>query len=485
MRLEAIRFGSVTDLVSGKSLTGAALCAEALRRAAILGSRGLGPGQAALITHGGTPDFFCDLLAVWQLGAIAACANPGLTRDELATVAGFLTPKLILAGEGFAHGQGLAMPILELKHERASAELSVPAGLSGGGLDDTALLLFTSGTTGAPKGVAHSYRSILARLALNRAHTGAADLARTLCVLPTHFGHGLIGNCLTSLFAGGDLYLHGAGGLATAAALSRLVDDHAISFMSSVPSFWKIALKAGKPPRNGSLARVHIGSAPLGADLWRQVMGWSGTDRVVNMYGITETANWVGGASAAEGGPEDGLIGRLWGGQAAILTAEGRLVAEGEGEILLQTPSLMQGYWHRADLTEAVLRAGWFHTGDIGRLDESGTLRLVGRQKDEINRAGMKINPAEIDLFLERHPQVAEACCFAMADEVSGEVVAAAIRTTENATLAPAELRAWCLERIRRELVPERWYLLPEIPKTDRGKINRTNVRNHCEGLKR
>jgi acyl-CoA synthetase (AMP-forming)/AMP-acid ligase II len=485
MRLEAIRFGSVTDLVSGKTLTGAALCAEALRRAAILGGRGLGPGQAALITHGGTPDFFCDLLAVWQLGAIAACANPGLTRDELATVAGFLTPKLILAGEGFAHGQGLAMPILELKHERASAELSVPAGLSGGGLDDTALLLFTSGTTGAPKGVAHSYRSILARLALNRAHTGAADLARTLCVLPTHFGHGLIGNCLTSLFAGGDLYLHGAGGLATAAALSRLVDDHAISFMSSVPSFWKIALKAGKPPRNGSLARVHIGSAPLGADLWRQVMGWSGTDRVVNMYGITETANWVGGASAAEGGPEDGLIGRLWGGQAAILTAEGRLVAEGEGEILLQTPSLMQGYWHRADLTEAVLRAGWFHTGDIGRLDESGTLRLVGRQKDEINRAGMKINPAEIDLFLERHPQVAEACCFAMADEVSGEVVAAAIRTTENATLAPAELRAWCLERIRRELVPERWFLLPEIPKTDRGKINRTNVRNHCEGLKR
>jgi len=485
MRLEAIRFGSVTDLVSGKTLTGAALCAEALRRAAILGGRGLGPGQAALITHGGTPDFFCDLLAVWQLGAIAACANPGLTRDELVTVAGFLMPKLILAGEGFAHGQGLAMPILELKRERASAELSVPAGLLGGGLDDTALLLFTSGTTGAPKGVAHSYRSILARLALNRAHIGAADLARTLCVLPTHFGHGLIGNCLTPLFAGGDLYLHGAGGLATAAALSRLVDDHAISFMSSVPSFWKIALKAGKPPRNGSLSRVHIGSAPLGADLWRQVMGWSGTDRVVNMYGITETANWVGGASAAEGGPEDGLIGRLWGGQAAILTDGGRLAAQGEGEILLQTPSLMQGYWQRADLTQAVLRAGWFHTGDIGRLDESGTLRLVGRQKDEINRAGMKINPAEIDLFLERHPQVAEACCFAMADEVSGEVVAAAIRTTENATLAPAELRAWCLERIRRELVPERWFLLPEIPKTDRGKINRTNVRNHCEGLKR
>jgi acyl-CoA synthetase (AMP-forming)/AMP-acid ligase II len=485
MRLEAISFGSMTDLVSSKTLTGTALRDEALRRAAILTRHGLGPGQAVLIAHGGTPDFFCDLLAVWQAGAIAACANPGLTRDELAIVAGFLAPKLILAVAGFAHGQGMAVPILELSRERGAAELQLHPGIAGGGLDDTALLLFTSGTTGAPKGVAHSYRSILARLALNRAHIGLADLARTLCVLPTHFGHGLIGNCLTPLLAGADLYLHGAGGLATAAALSRLVDDHAISFMSSVPSFWKIALKAGKAPRKGSLARVHIGSAPLGADLWRQVMGWSGTDRVVNMYGITETANWVAGASAAEGGPEDGLIGRLWGGQAAILTGEGALVGEGEGEILLQTPSLMQGYWQRADLTQPVLRAGWFHTGDIGRLDETGTLRLVGRQKDEINRAGMKINPAEIDLFLERHPQVAEACCFAMADEVSGEVVAAAIRTIEGATVTPADLRSWCLERIRRELVPERWFLLPEIPKTDRGKINRTNVRKHCEGLTR
>jgi acyl-CoA synthetase (AMP-forming)/AMP-acid ligase II len=484
MRLEGIGLGSVTDLVSGKNLTGEALRAEAMRRAAILARHGIRPGKPVLIVHGGTPDFFCDLLAIWHRGAIAACANPNLTRDELATVAGFLSPGAILASEGFAHGQGLATPILDLGRERVTGALSESAD-PGGGLDDTALLLFTSGTTGAPKGVAHSYRSILARLALNRAHIGAADLARTLCVLPTHFGHGLIGNCLTPLLAGGDLYLHGAGGLATAAALSRLIDDHAIRFMSSVPSFWKIALKAGKAPRNGSLSRIHVGSAPLGADLWRQILGWGGTDRVVNMYGITETANWVGGASAAEGGPEDGLIGRLWGGQAALLTADGRLVSQGEGEILLQTPSLMQGYWQRSDLTQAILRSGWFHTGDIGRLDAAGVLRLVGRQKDEINRAGMKINPAEIDLFLERHPQVAEACCFAMADEVSGEVMAAAIRTLDNADLAPADLRAWCLERIRRELVPERWFLLPEIPKTDRGKISRNNVRQFCEGLKR
>lgn len=485
MRLDAVKLGGVTDLAGGARLTGEALLAEALRRAAILARHGLGPGEAALIVHGGTPDFFCDLFAVWQVGAIAACANPSLARDELATVAGFLSPRLLLAAEGFAHGEGLAMPILELKRERGDGEAPAAPGLLGGGLDDTALLLFTSGTTGAPKGVAHSYRSILARLALNRAHIGLADMARTLCVLPTHFGHGLIGNCLTPLFVGCDLFLHGPGGLAAAAALPRLLDEHAITFMSSVPSFWKIALKAGKPPRGGSLRRVHVGSAPLGAALWRQIMGWAGTDNVVNMYGITETANWVAGASAAENEPEDGMIGRLWGGQAALLGPDGRLLPEGEGEILLRTPSLMQGYWRRPDLTGPVLAGGWFYTGDLGRLEADGTLRLVGRQKDEINRAGMKINPAEIDLFLERHPQVAEACCFGLPDEVSGEIVAAAVRAVEGAVPSAAELRAWCLERIRRELVPERWYILPEIPKTDRGKVSRAAVRNHCQRLPR
>lgn len=477
MRLDAVGFGSVEDLATGRRLDGAALRTALRRRAGLLAKRGVRPGDAVLIAHGGTPDFFADLFAVWQAGAVAACVNPGLTRAELGVLIEFLKPTVLLAADGFAHGEGLGLPVLALAGESGAGE--PPDGMARG-LDDTALLLFTSGTTGAPKAVAHSFRSILARLALNRAHIGEADLARTLCLLPTHFGHGLIGNCLTPLFAGAELLLNAGGGIEAAAKLGHLLEERRVTFLSSVPSFWKIALKAGKPPRQATLRRVHIGSAPLGAALWREVIGWSGCDNVVNMYGITETANWIAGASALAAPPEDGLIGRMWGGQAAVLTADGGMASLGEGELLLQSPSLMQGYLHRPDLTAPVLRAGWFHSGDIGRIEADGTLRLIGRQKEEINRAGMKVNPAEIDLLLERHPAVAEACCFALPDAVSGELVAAAVRLVEGASATAPLLRAWCLERARRDIVPERWFILAEIPKTDRGKVSRAVVRDRC-----
>jgi acyl-coenzyme A synthetase/AMP-(fatty) acid ligase len=107
-------------------------------------------------------------------------------------------------------------------------------------------------------------------------------------------------------------------------------------------------------------------------------------------------------------------------------------------------------------------------------------MRLVGRQKDEINRAGQKVNPAEIDLFLERNPAIAEACCFGLPDPVSGEIVAAAVRLADGATADSKALRDWAAARLRHELVPEKWFILPEIPKTDRGKVSRRMVMQAC-----
>jgi acyl-CoA synthetase (AMP-forming)/AMP-acid ligase II len=163
-----------------------------------------------------------------------------------------------------------------------------------------------------------------------------------------------------------------------------------------------------------------------------------------------------------------------------VLDETGHIRAAGEGELLLQTPSLMQGYFRRPDLTAPVLRAGWFHTGDIGRIGEDGTMRLIGRQKDEINRAGQKVNPAEIDLFLERHPSIAEACCFGLPDSVSGEIVGAAVRLVDGARDDAAVLKAWAAARLRHEIVPEKWFIVTEIPKTDRGKVSRRIVMQAC-----
>ncbi len=453
--------GGIHDVDGDDYWSAAELRAGIASRRRWLQQSGVGPGERVLIAHGGTAGFFVDLLASWSLSACAACINTSVTASELDNVRAFTDPKIVL---DTAPSKTDAIDEWHV--------IEVPT-------DDPALILFTSGTTGDPKGVVHSFGSIAARLRHNCLHIPFETLLNTLCVLPTHFGHGLIGNCLTPLFAGGELILAPGGGVQRAAGLAALLDKHQVRFMSSVPSFWKMVLKLSPPPESGSLRQVSVGSAPVSADLIAEISAWAGTPDVRNMYGITETANWAAGSSAMERDPEDGLVGTMWGGDAAVLDA-GEIKSVGAGEILLQPASLMTEYYRRPDLTEAVMHRGWYRTGDLGTIDAAGLIRITGRLKNEINRAGMKVSPEEIDMLLERHNQVLEACAFGLPDEIAGELVAVAVQLEPGAAATDKELREFCLQYIRRECVPERWFFLEEIPKTDRGKLNRDRVRTAC-----
>jgi len=424
-----------------------------------------GPGSIVLLAHGGSPEFLADLLAIWSCGAAAACTNPGLTENEIDTLKDFIEP----VGGLFAADED---PVF--------FENGKPAQKKEPSLDDPALLLFTSGTTGNPKGVTHTFRSLVARFSLNQAYIGCEDMRKTLCPLPTHFGHGLIGNLLTPLLAGFDVLLLSDKSPLALAKLGELIDQEEITFLSSVPSFWKLVRKFSKPPLKKTLKRVHIGSAPLSIDLWEEVARWSGTDQIFNMYGITETANWIGGTSLKEGRQRDGRIGTVWGGSAMIKQEDGSLSSFGKGELLIQTPTLMQAYYNQPALTSKVLVNGWFHTGDIGKIEEDGEITLTGRSKSEINRAGMKILPEEIDLLLERHEDIQEVCVFGLPDPVSGEKVAAACVLKDEKQLSANDLENWMKTLIRKEAIPEDWFFVTEIPKTDRGKINRDVVREKC-----
>ncbi len=457
MLLPFDRFGTIVDKTLNVTWDSRTLADAVGTRAIELAKAGAAPGATVAITHGGTAHFFADLFAVWSCGAAAACLDPALTASERENVIAFCKPVLVLGENGSMTATAKAPPRKDQS------------------LENTALILFTSGTTGAPKGVALPFRAILARLALNQYEIGRDTLARTLVTLPTHFGHGLIGNALTPLTAGGDIVLVPRG-LTLAQSLGALIDEHRITFMSSVPSLWQMALRMSPRAKNGTLQRVHIGSAPLSATLWSRIADWAGCD-VVNCYGITETANWIGGASSRDHTPTDGLIGRPWGGTAGVKGEDGIIRTQGAGEIVVQTPSLMSGYLDRPDLTAAVMNNGWYATGDLGEVDALGNVRLTGRAKDEINRAGFKVQPAEIDMLLDSHPSVAEACVFGAPDTVSGEIVAAAIRLNADAKEDAASLRDWCLKRLRREATPERWFFVEEIPKTSRGKVSRDAVR--------
>jgi oxalate---CoA ligase len=469
MRLS--QFGSIRDIGLDVRWDPVVLAEQVNRRAALLSKMKIGRGSLVAIQQNGSARFFADLFAAWMVGAGAACLDPALTDAELKIITAFVKPAVLAVDRG-GRTTNLSIPILDLD----SAPPTTARVTWDFYPDDPALVLFTSGTTGNPKGVVLSFRALLARISSNIAVIGQDVLARALVTLPTHFGHGLIGNALTPLMSGGEIVLHPLG-VSLASNLGRIIDDYSISFMSSTPALWRVAKGHSQPPAGSSLVRVHVGSAPLPLQLWSDIATWSRAE-VVNCYGMTETANWVAGASSRVDGIAEGLVGKNWGSHAAIMDDDGVIQPTGCGEIVVKSPGLMSGYLDRPDLTAEVIRDGWFHTGDRGSVDGSGRIWLTGRIKEEINRAGLKINPAEIDLLLERHPDIAEACTFAISDPVSGEAVAALVRFVNGRSTSPECLQAWCRERLRQAAIPERWIVVDEIPRNARGKVNRDAVRH-------
>ena len=465
------QIGCIEDLTSDIRWTPIEFELRVRERAAVLISKGIKPRSIVAIAEPASASFFADLFAVWTLGCAAACIDPSLTSSEIENVIDFVRPSAIVVGSTPLRA-AVKAPALQLDGKNfvepfpsaPLCEANAPA-----------LILFTSGTTGDPKGVVLSFEALLKRITLNSQAIGDACRRRTLVTLPTSFGHGLIGNALTPLLSGGDIVLHQPG-LTLAQNLGKIIDQHRIGFLSSVPAFWQLVLKFSDAPKRKSLSRIHVGSAPLSARLWHEIVAWSGAE-VVNCYGMTELANWVAGACSEQDGISDGLVGRPWGGQAAIKDGAGMLRAAGEGELLVRSPSVMSGYLNRPDLTASVVIDGWFHTGDTARIDHSGTITLTGRIKDEINRAGFKVQPAEIESLLHTHPSVLEACVLDMPDLASGEVVAAAVCPRPGQIIVPEDLQRWCAVKIRREAVPERWLVVDTMPRNRRGKIDRDTLR--------
>lgn len=391
------------------------------------------------------------LFATWAAGQCAVLVNPKLSEDEKQRVIAKVTAGIWIDDTG-------PQTVADVQPDTSNWA-------------EAALILMTSGTTGDPKGVTHSLATLEARLKLNVSEIGAQTLTQTLCPLPLFFGHGLIGNCLTPLYAGQNLHILETPGLRDFAEFGALIDRLGISFLSSVPSMWRMVLRMSARPAK-PLTRVHVGSAPLPDALWSEIEGWSGTDRVFNTYGMTETANWIsGGTRPAQGG--DGYVGAPWGGSFAVVR-DGALHTEGRGEVALISPSMMLGLWGAADQPD--MMDGRFLTGDIGELAADQTLRLVGRSKNEINRAGIKVLAEEVDMLLERHPSVAEACAFGIPDEIAGELVGAVVRLVQGTTLTDHDLIKWCRTQARAEAVPSRIAVVDEIAKTDRGKLARIAI---------
>lgn len=482
------KIGNIYDAALNRTFCANEVHEMVRERARQLFSLGLRRGHKAILKHGNSIYFYVDLFACWQLGACAIPLDADTAPPELARLVRFTEAILVLYND---LGDGADIPEFEIQnhacqvlHTRHFAQrIEVPFDIESlmaqqeFSLDDDALILFTSGSTSEPKGVVHSFRTLLAKMAICRKSMPAEDWTNTLCIIPTHFVYGLVSNSLGPLFQGCHLFIYPPFSLSILSEVSEIVERHSITAFCSVPSMWKIIFDYARPLEKKSLRRIHCAAAPLSKDLWRQIKSWSKSAEIKNVYGATEMACAITGP--ADGREfHDGLIGCGWDTRLEVRNEFGQIAAVGEvGEIYLQGPSMMKGYYLRPHETAAVLHQGWYRTGDLGVCDAAGDVTLVGRSKYVINKAGMKIYPEDVEAALMTNADILDACAFAWSDEIAGEVVAAAVVfKSEASSKSVQELESWTRTVMTPFKVPSKWFVLDAMPRTSRGKLSRTKL---------
>lgn len=337
--------------------------------------------------------------------------------------------------------------------------------------EELAVLLYTSGTSGLPKGVLLSYGNLQSDVDAAITHARLKHQHVFLGVIPLFHTFGVTAMMLAPIQLGATIIYIAR--FSPVAALNA-IREHKVSLMFGVPSmFATIArLKDAKPEDFNSIYAMISGGEPLPAAVRENFQQKFGVT-LFEGYGLTETSPVV--SLNIPGDHKAGSVGRMVpGAEAKIVDDNGQPVAPGEtGEIWLKGPMIMQGYHNLPDETGLALTPdGYFRSGDLGKLDDEGFLHITGRKKEMIIVAGEKAYPREIEDALMAHPAVAEAAVMGKPDAGRGEVVVAFVAAKEGQTAKAEELRDFCRQHgLAQWKVPREVTILPELPKSPTGKI--------------
>jgi long-chain acyl-CoA synthetase len=343
--------------------------------------------------------------------------------------------------------------------------------------DDTAVILYTSGTTGKPKGaeLTHANLYVNAKTKLETLIQLSADDV-ILGALPLFHSFGQTAAMNAGLMAGACLTLlprFDAG-----KALAIMERDGVTVFMG-VPTMYSalLAAPADQRPDTSSLRVCISGGASLPVELLRAFESQFGT-KILEGYGLSETSP-VASFNHPDRERKPGSIGTpIRDVRMKVVDADDNELPVGEvGEIVIQGPNVMKGYWNRPDATAEAMRGGWFHSGDLAKVDEDGYFFIVDRKKDMIIRGGYNVYPREIEEVLYEHPAVAEAAVVAVPHAELGEEVGAAVALKAGAEASPDELQAFVKERVAAYKYPRHVWLVNELPKGPTGKILKREIK--------
>ena len=461
----------------GVMLTYAELDRGATAFAARLQADGAQPHDRIILGACNTPEFFVALLGAARAGLVAVPLDANLAPAELANVFAHAKPFAAVVDD---RSRTAFAPLGGVRYERDDlAGRSASHTPTASQPSDPALILYTSGTTGTPRGAVHAHAGILRKVDDINAWSHLEPGARVLCMLPTHFGHGLVCACLSTLNLAGTLVLCRPFDVELLPRVFALADEHGVETFSTVPSIVRLLLRnhAIAAPRAGTLRYVTCASAPLHAEEAAAFEARFGVP-LLNCYGLTEAGTWSAMSPRDAGARDPRSVGTAVGCRFRAVDASGaELPAGTTGELQLSGPSVMLGYYQDPEGTARVLRDGWLATGDLGSVDAAGRVYLAGRSKDLIIRAGANIYPAEIEGVLLRHPAVAEAYVVGLDHAILGELVAACVVLKRDATASDRELRAHCQQFLAAYKCPERVMFVAAVPKTSRGKVTAASVR--------
>jgi long-chain acyl-CoA synthetase len=456
----------------------------ALRVVGLLRASGVAPGDRVALMLPNVPYFPAIYYGALAAGAIAVPLNVLNKRREVEYYLKDCGAKLIFVWQDFASEAmpaaqavgcaGVAVAAGEFEQTLFASE---PAdGLMERDPDDTAVLLYTSGTTGAPKGAELTHANLLSNCEASRNLFSAQGTAVVLATLPLFHSFGQTCAMNTCVLAGGLLTLLPR--FEPGKALEVIQRDR-VSMFVGVPSMYGAMLNLPGRDRydTSTLSVCGSGGASMPVELMRRCEQAFGC-QILEGYGLSETSP-VASFNHPDRERKPGSVGTPIAGveMRVVDDADHDLPAGEIGEIVVRGANVMKGYWNRPEATTEAMRGGWFHTGDLGRVDADGYFFIVDRKKDMIIRNGYNVYPREVEEVLYEHPAVREAAVVAVAHEQYGEEVGAAIALKEGATVTVDELRDFVRERVAAFKYPRLVWFVDELPKGPTGKILKREIK--------
>jgi long-chain acyl-CoA synthetase len=427
--------------ISYSELDGAARAAER-----VLAERGVGPGDRVAVKLSNSPAYVAVLFGALRRGAIVVPINVLLAPPEIDDRIASSTPATLVDEE--------------LPRDVGPTGVTVPREGS-----DPAVILYTSGTSGRPKGAILTHGGILAaaRNAADALALGPEDVV--LGAAPFSHVLGQSTGIVSTLLAGAAVSI--VGRFEPERTLATMTDTRT-TILLGVPTMCIALCQAARAARELPPLRIaHVGGAAVPEGVARDFEQTFGGD-VVEGYGLTELSGLA--TTFPVGRPrKPGSVGVPLGGtEMRIREADGH----GVGEVLFRGPSVIPGYWNDTEATASAIDAdGWLATGDMGRVDEDGDLYLVDRKKEVIIRGGYNVYPREVEEALYAHPDVLEAAVVGVPDATLGEEVGALVVRRPGAVVTADELEAWSRERVARYKVPRRIVFVDDLPRGPTGKI--------------